>query len=86
MPGTRGADRTGGRQGKGGGITGFTASAIAVADMVGIGVFTSLGFQVQDIQSAFSVLLLWVVGGVVALCGALSYGELAAALPRSGVE
>ena len=68
------------------GITTFTASAIAVADMVGIGVFTSLGFQVQDIKSAFSVLLLWIVGGVVALCGALSYGELGAALPRSGGE
>lgn len=68
------------------GITTFTASAIAVADMVGIGVFTSLGFQVADITSAFSVILLWVVGGVVALCGALSYAELAAALPRSGGE
>lgn len=68
------------------GVGAFTATAIAVADMVGIGVFTSLGFQVQDIQSAFSVLMLWVVGGVVALCGALSYGELAAALPRSGGE
>lgn len=68
------------------GITTFTASAIAVADMVGIGVFTSLGFQVADITSAFSVILLWVVGGIVALCGALSYAELAAALPRSGGE
>ncbi|MDA7947876.1 MAG: amino acid permease [Hyphomicrobiaceae bacterium] len=54
--------------------------------MVGIGVFTSLGFQVIDITSAFSVILLWVVGGIVALCGALSYAELAAALPRSGGE
>ncbi|RMF02260.1 MAG: APC family permease, partial [Alphaproteobacteria bacterium] len=54
--------------------------------MVGIGVFTSLGFQVQGIQSAFSILFLWVVGGIVALCGALSYSELAAALPRSGGE
>ena len=68
------------------GITTFTASAIAVADMVGIGVFTSLGFQVADITSAFSVIILWIIGGVVALCGALSYGELAGALPRSGGE
>lgn len=67
-------------------ITTFTASAIAVADMVGIGVFTSLGFQVADIQSGFSIMMLWIVGGVVALCGALSYSELAAALPRSGGE
>lgn len=63
-----------------------TATAIAVADMVGVGVFTSLGFQVQAIPSAFSLVMLWVVGGIVALCGALSYAELAAALPRSGGE
>ncbi len=63
-----------------------TAIMISVADMVGIGVFTSLGFQVLSITSGFSLLLLWVVGGVVALCGALSYAELAAAFPRSGGE
>jgi len=67
-------------------VTTVTAAAIVVADMIGIGVFTSLGFQVQDIRSGFSVLLLWMVGGVAALCGALSYAELAAALPRSGGE
>lgn len=54
--------------------------------MVGIGVFTSLGFQVRDIESGFSLIMLWVVGGCVALAGALCYGELAAALPRSGGE
>ncbi len=86
MSTSRGTGRSGPGQRKLAGITTFTASAIAVADMVGIGVFTSLGFQVQNITSAFSVLFLWVVGGVVALCGALAYGELAAALPRSGGE
>jgi len=54
--------------------------------MVGTGVFTSLGFQIVDIKSVFALLMLWVVGGVVALCGALSYGELASKLPRSGGE
>ncbi|MCB1520441.1 MAG: amino acid permease [Hyphomicrobiaceae bacterium] len=68
------------------GITAFTATSIAVADMVGIGVFTSLGFQVRDIESGFSLVMLWVVGGIVALAGALCYGELAAAFPRSGGE
>jgi APA family basic amino acid/polyamine antiporter len=67
-------------------VSTVTAAAIVVADMIGIGVFTSLGFQVQDIPSAFPVLLLWIVGGIAALCGALSYAELAAALPRSGGE
>ncbi|KAI94563.1 amino acid permease [Rhodomicrobium udaipurense JA643] len=67
-------------------ISVVTATALAVADMIGTGVFTSLGFQVRDIPSAFSLLMLWVVGGLVALCGALSYAELAAAFPRSGGE
>jgi len=67
-------------------VSAVTATAIAVADMIGIGVFTSLGFQVRGIPSAFSLVMLWVVGGITALCGALSYAELAAALPRSGGE
>ena len=64
----------------------LVATAIVVADMVGVGVFTSLGFQVKDIPSGFSILLLWVVGGIVALCGVFSYGELGAMFPRSSGE
>ena len=48
--------------------------------------FTSLGFQLMDIRSVFVIIMLWVVGGVLSLFGALSYSELAAALPRSGGE
>src|SRR5215467_6925071 len=67
-------------------VSTVTATAIAVADMIGIGVFTSLGFQVREIPTGFSLLMLWVVGGLTALCGAVSYAELATALPRSGGE
>src|ERR1700735_3728615 len=67
-------------------ISGVTATAIVIADMVGIGVFTSLGFQVADIKSGFSLLLLWMVGGIIALCGAFCYAELATMLPRSSGE
>lgn len=63
-----------------------TATSIAIANMIGTGVFTSLGFQLLDLRSGFALLVLWVVGGAFALCGALTYGELAAALPRSGGE
>jgi APA family basic amino acid/polyamine antiporter len=63
-----------------------TAAAIVVANMIGTGVFTSLGYQLVGIKSGFAILLLWVVGGVVATCGALCYAELAARLPRSGGE
>ena len=41
--------------------------AVIIANMVGTGVFTSLGFQLVDIQSVFAILLLWVVGGVAAM-------------------
>jgi len=54
--------------------------------MIGTGIFTSLGFQVGDLTTGFSILALWLVGGICALCGALSYAELGAALPRSGGE
>jgi basic amino acid/polyamine antiporter, APA family len=64
----------------------IVATAIVVADMIGVGVFTSLGFQVKDIPSGFSILLLWTVGGVVALCGVFSYSELGAMFPRSSGE
>lgn len=63
------------------GVTSF-----AVANMIGTGVFTSLGFQLMDIRSPFAILALWVIGGLIALCGSLTYGELGAAMPRSGGE
>ncbi len=62
------------------------AVALVVANMVGTGVFTSLGYQVGDIPSGPGILLVWTLGGLVALCGAFSYAELAGALPRSGGE
>lgn len=63
-----------------------TATAVIVANMVGTGVFTSLGFQLVDINTVFPILLLWILGGIAALCGATSYAELGGALPRSGGE
>src|SRR5580698_4429408 len=67
-------------------VSWVTATAIVVADMVGVGVFTSLGFQVIDIPSGFSLMLLWIVGGIVAICGAFCYAELATMFPRSSGE
>jgi APA family basic amino acid/polyamine antiporter len=64
----------------------WTVTAVVIANMVGTGVFTSLGFQLLDIRSGFVLLMLWAVGGVVAVCGAMTYAELGAALPRSGGE
>jgi APA family basic amino acid/polyamine antiporter len=67
-------------------VTLWPATAVVVGNMVGTGVFTSLGFQLAGIQSGFVLMALWALGGVCALCGAFCYGELAAALPRSGGE
>ena len=62
------------------------ALSLVIANMIGTGVFTSLGFQLLDISSSSVILFLWVLGGLLALCGALCYAELGAALPRSGGE
>jgi len=67
-------------------VTLAPAIAVVVGNMVGTGVFTSLGYQLVDIQSGFVLLVLWALGGGCALCGAVCYGELAAAFPRSGGE
>ena len=67
-------------------VTLLPATAVVVGNMVGTGVFTTLGYQLVDIQSGFVLMVLWALGGICALCGAVCFGELAAALPRSGGE
>ena len=67
-------------------ITFPAAVSLVVASMVGIGVFTSVGFQLASMPSGFPIILLWLLGGVVSLCGALCYAELVSMLPRSGGE
>jgi len=64
----------------------WTASAFVISSMIGTGVFTSLGYQLVDINTAFPILLLWLIGGIISLFGAFSYSELASAFPRSGGE
>jgi len=64
----------------------YTATCLVVANMVGVGVFTSVGYQIAGGLTPFVILILWLVGGVCAFCGGVAYAELAAALPRSGGE
>ena len=73
-------------QAKPGSMSLYTATCLVVANMVGTGVFTSLGFQLLGGLTPFVILMLWLVGGVCAFCGGVAYAELAAALPRSGGE
>jgi len=66
---------------------GFAAAlATVVANIVGTGVFTTLGFQVLGTTDGFALLALWGVGGLIAVAGALCYGELSAAIRGSGGE
>ncbi len=64
----------------------WSASAIVVANMVGTGVFSTLSYQVHALPDERAILLLWLLGGISALAGALCCAELGAARPRSGGE
>ena len=64
----------------------LSATSIVVGNMIGTGLYTSLGFQTAEISTGFTLLALWAVGGLIALCGALAYAEMASAFPRSGGE
>jgi APA family basic amino acid/polyamine antiporter len=61
-----------------------TAAGIVVANMIGTGVFTSLGFQLAVVQNTWTILLLWTFGGIMALLGALVYAELGTHFRRTG--
>lgn len=63
-----------------------TASTFVIANMIGVGVFTSLGFQLLATTNPIAIALIWLIGGLTALCGAIVYSELGAAMPRSGGE
>jgi APA family basic amino acid/polyamine antiporter len=62
------------------------AIALVVANMVGTGVFTTSGILMKILGSPWLVLLTWLLGGVIALLGALCYGALAQRIPESGGE
>jgi basic amino acid/polyamine antiporter, APA family len=64
----------------------FPATNIVVANMVGAGIFTTSGLLMAGLNNPLLMLGLWVTGGIIALCGALSYGELGAAMPGAGGE
>ncbi|NVK64265.1 MAG: amino acid permease [Flavobacteriales bacterium] len=67
------------------------ATNMVIANMIGTGIFTSLGYQVLSkdfggIPDPFSILMIWLLGGIVSLCGATVYGEVATRVNRSGGE
>jgi len=64
----------------------FPATNIVVANMIGAGIFTTSGLLMAGLNNPLLMLALWIVGGIIALCGALSYGELGASMPGAGGE
>jgi APA family basic amino acid/polyamine antiporter len=64
----------------------FPATNIVVANMIGAGIFTTSGLLMSGLNDPVLMLILWASGGIIALCGALSYGELGAAMPGAGGE
>jgi len=64
---------------------GITA-AIVVANMIGTGVFTGTGYNANALHDPKTILFAWIVGGIVALCGAACYAELGTLMPKAGGE
>ncbi len=67
-------------------ISTLTGLSIVVANMIGTGAFTSLGFQLNDLSNTSSILTLWILGGLLALSGAFSYAEVGTIIKKSGGE
>lgn len=61
-----------------------TAFMLVISNMIGTGVFTSLGFQLQDVRNVWSIILLWILGGLLALIGAFTFAQLGTHFKKSG--
>ncbi|WP_045032201.1 APC family permease [Draconibacterium sediminis] len=64
----------------------FPVTNIVIANIIGAGIFTTTGYLMGFLQNPVVMLILWGIGGLVALCGAISFGELGAAFPEAGGE
>jgi APA family basic amino acid/polyamine antiporter len=62
----------------------WTAIAIVVGDVIGSGIFRVPAAVAAEVGSVGGIMLVWALGGVITLCGALSLSELAAAMPHAG--
>lgn len=64
----------------------FSVTNVVVANIVGAGIFTTTGYLMGFLHNPLLMLVLWAVGGLIALCGAITFGELGAAFPEAGGE
>ncbi len=63
-----------------------SATALVIANMIGVGVFTTSGYALADLGSVSWVVAAWAVGGLIALSGAFCYGALIREICGSGGE
>ncbi len=68
------------------GIGAMTATNIVVANIIGVGIFTTSGILAGMLPSPGWVILCWAAGGLIAMAGALCYAELATRMPKEGAE
>jgi len=64
----------------------FSLTNIVIANMIGAGVLTLAGFLLTELRNPLLMMVLWFIGGLGALCGAICYGQLGAAFPLAGGE
>jgi APA family basic amino acid/polyamine antiporter len=64
----------------------WSAIAIVIGTVIGSGIFIVPNTMVKNVGSPEMVFVVWVAGGLMSLCGALSYAELSAAMPGAGGE
>jgi amino acid transporter len=62
----------------------WATTAVVVGTIIGSGIFRVPAAVAAEVGSSTAIVLVWVLGGVISLCGALALAELAAALPQSG--
>ena len=62
----------------------FDSTMLVVGSMIGSGIFIVSADIAHQVRSPGLLLTVWVISGVMTLIGALSYGELAAAMPHAG--
>ncbi len=63
-----------------------SAILVVVASMIGAGIFGNTGIIQAEVGSPVAVILLWILGGAIALSGAMCYAELATQMPHAGGE
>lgn len=62
------------------------ALMLVIGNTVGTGIFTTSGFIIKELGDKGSLLLLWLLGGIISIAGAISYGELGRIFPKAGGE